>query len=349
MACYTAVSLPQQHLTDLSETRSANASAQACPIDMGNMLAGLAAGGDASTDMNASCSSSSASAFTDSVFAELDRLALGSDIAALDDLQHHNSPVATTTPCAAIVTPLRSECSVRLENGPSPSGSRGGSTAEGPHSRADAAGLNTVSPQSSSERGDSTPGICTGRRSAREGTRRFLVANSESEASPPPMQSKRLSSSSPPQSLTPHSTPAATGRQASPPEWMTSARRPARPAAGSPTCSLYNIPAPSAPPGPAHHQEQQRQQPEVESIADSGAHTPSTGSIGWLDRGSSATWMQAPGSCGQATPAPRTTRALVRSAGVWTVACKPAVPMCAHEVQSDHISCDHIVLMLSRR
>ncbi len=308
MACYTAVSLPQQHLTDLSETRSANASAQACPIDMGNMLAGLAAGGDASTDMNASCSSSSASAFTDSVFAELDRLALGSDIAALDDLQHHNSPVATTTPCAAIVTPLRSECSVRLENGPSPSGSRGGSTAEGPHSRADAAGLNTVSPQSSSERGDSTPGICTGRRSARKGVRRFLVADSESEASPSAVQTQRLSSASPPHGTAADSTPLGTRQQASPPEWMTSARRPARPAADSPTCSLYNTPAPSA-----QHQGQ-LQQPGL-AAADGRVHTPSTGSAGWLTRGSPEpqTQQRATGACDQATPALRTARALVRN------------------------------------
>ena len=297
---------------------------QACPVDMGKEGARLAAGGDASADKAAGSSSSSVSSLTNSVSVELDRLVMGSDTAMPNDLQHHVSASETLIPSAAGVTPLRPGSaemlaramgSLHVADAPRISGSRDVGTAGGQVTADAAAGSGTLSPQSDTDPGDSTPGICTGRRSARKGARRVLAADSESEASPSAKPSQRLSSASPPHSTPLLSTHAATGRQESPPEWMTSARRPARLAAGSPTCSLYATPAPGAPSNPAHHQGQQL---ELASPANSGVHTPSTGSGGWLARGCPELWTQqrATGACGQAMPMLRTTQPLVRGAGI---------------------------------
>ena len=55
---------------------------------------------------------------------------------------------------------------------------------------------------------------------------------------------------------------------------------------------------------PAHNQQQQ--EPTVAPSADGCDCTPSPGSSGWLDRGLDPwTHLQAPGACGQATPALR--------------------------------------------
>ena len=173
----------------------------------------------------------------------------------------------------------------------------------------------------------------------------MLTVASESDASPLAVLPQHLT----PEALLP-STPAAADRQPSAPEWMTSARRPARPAADSPTRPLYT-PALSALLDAAHHQEQQQQQhPEV--AADSGVHTPSTGSAGWLTRGSPGPWTQSPGACGQATPALRTTwdpLPGVRCVTICFMVCR-ALSSCpctiaVWPVPPDGTGCDRCVLL----
>ena len=221
--------------------------------------------------MDGSNSSGSSSGAT-SVAVELQRLMLSSVATRADAFQDVESLPTAATPgdiAAAPVSSLlecrtvpstRTERTLVLKSDIETDSSPGVCAAGQPQLMTAALGAVTVLPCTDTERDDSTPGVSTARRSARRTTRRFLLADSDTDTSPVPAHEQHVTRIADVQMLQTHgangqqpqvepaltsaaplhSTPFGTSQaRALPPEWMTSARRPARVAADSLTCSLY--------------------------------------------------------------------------------------------------------------
>ena len=308
-------------------------------------------GGQLPGQVGSSSSGGGSPSAADSVAAELERLMLGSGAGAAKAPQSLNASAAERSQgdmahniALAHVQSGDALCTTRWASAPSSIADKhmhvlsGGKVSVAPSAQtpqAGAVGKATVTLESDIEP-DSSPQIGTARRSICR-ARRAVLADSDSEASPNPAQAqasaggataseqRQLLQASPASSdarcpaLDPSPlgfrSPIASKKATPPPEWMTSARRSARPPADSPLGVLCN-PAPRAvsfetpvvtrptavaearveaePPSPAGHRWQQTAPAHgVEETS------PTPDRSSWLERGLDR-WE--PGVCGQATP-----------------------------------------------